>query len=143
MSVNNSRVAGSSASHVKIHKPIQGPGLKKQGIVILQFLILALLETFEYQVTRIGMITGVAMVLLVIAGLYLGRPGTQWVNAVTIPIAFGIISLIEVIFIGHAGVHISKLATGLVAILSAGAPYLLASSLIAWIGYFVKSRSAK
>jgi hypothetical protein len=78
--------------------------------------------------------------LLVIAGLYLGRPGTQWVNAVTIPIAFGFISLMEVIFIGHAGIHISKLATGLVSILSAGAPYLIVSTLIAWIGYFIKSR---
>jgi len=140
MSVNNSKTSPTSTSHVKIHKPIQGPGLKKQGIVILQFLILAIIETCEYQITRVGLVTGIGMIVLVLAGLYLGRPGTQWVNAVTIPIIFAIISLLEVIFIGHAGVHISKLATGIVSLFSAGAPYLIAATVIAWIGYFVKSR---
>lgn len=143
MSVNNSRTYSNQAPHAKIHKPIQGPGLKKQGIVILQFLILAVVESIEYQLTRVGVITGITLLLLVVAGLYLGRPGTQWVNAVSIPISFAIITIFDVVFIGHAGVHISKLATGIVSLFSAGAPYLILATLIAWIGYFAKSRSSR
>ena len=56
-------------------KPIKGPGLTAPGIVILQTIFVLLIETFEYAIGKIGTITGLALLISIGGGIYLGRKG--------------------------------------------------------------------
>ena len=62
-------------------KPIKGAGLTNAGVVILQFLLILLAETIEYQFGKVGIITGIALIIAVAGGFYLGRPGTTFAIA--------------------------------------------------------------
>ena len=75
-------------------KPIKGAGLTNPGVVILQFLIILLFETIEYSVGKVGIITGLAIIVAIAGGFYLGRTGTSFTAVVNPPIVF--LSLIHI-----------------------------------------------
>ncbi|MEI6041519.1 MAG: hypothetical protein WCQ78_04705 [Actinomycetes bacterium] len=122
-------------------KAVKGPGLKTAGIIILQFLFIFLIEALEYEVTKVGRITGIALILCSIGGLYLGRTGTSLVNAVNPPIALLIATLFIMSLLGGAGLHATKIGLDLVTSLAGVAPYLITATLIGWAGHFAKSKS--
>jgi len=68
---------------------IQGPGLKKQGIVVLQFLFIGFFVFVEMTIrTGVGILTGIAICAATFASIRFGRPGTTYVSVVTPPLAF-------------------------------------------------------
>jgi len=121
-------------------KAVKGPGLKTPGIVILQFLLIFLVEALEYEVTKVGRITGVALILASITGLFLGRAGTSLANAVNPPIALLVATLFIMSLLGGAGLHVTKIGLDLVTSLAGVAPYLIIATLIGWGGHFTRNR---
>jgi hypothetical protein len=114
---------------------ISGPGLKKQGVVILQVLFIALFTTLELQIRRgVGIITGIVLCIAVFAGVRFGRKGTRYVSVVTPPLAFAATVLINVIFTD--GFKVSRVGIDFIAALASMAPYLIISALYGWFMYF-------
>ena len=121
-------------------KAIKGPGLKVPGVVILQFLLIFIFEALEYTFTKVGFFTGLAIFVSFLGGLYLGRPGTSYTNAVNPPISFLISTLFIMATIGGTGFSISKIGLELISTLSAVAPWLIAGAVIAWAAHFALLR---
>ncbi len=68
---------------------IQGPGLKKEGIVVLQTLFIGFFVFIEMTIrTGVGILTGIAICAALFGSLRFGRPGTTYVSVVTPPLAF-------------------------------------------------------
>ena len=122
-------------------KPIKGPGLTAPGIVILQTIFVLLIETFEYAIGKIGTITGLALLISIGGGIYLGRKGTEYVNAVNPPLAFLFSTILILCTLGGVGLHPARLGLDLITTLAAVAPYLLVGAAISWGHYFMKVRS--
>jgi hypothetical protein len=122
-------------------KPIKGPGLTAPGIVILQTIFVLLIETFEYAISKIGTITGLALLISIGGGIYLGRKGTEYVNAVNPPLAFLFSTILILCTLGGVGLHPARLGLDLITTLAAVAPYLLLGAAISWGYYFMKARS--
>ena len=116
---------------------ITGPGLKKQGVVVLQTLFIALFTLLELWIrSGVGIVTGVV--------LCLGRKGTRYVSVVTPPLAFAGTILVSVILSG--GFKISQIGIDFIAALASVAPYLIISALYGWFMYFnekAKSRLSR
>lgn len=127
-------------SDVKLKNPIQGPGLKAPGVVLLQFLLIFLFETIEYSFTKVGIITGIAILVAFAGGQILGRSGTSFAAVVTPPLAFLIATLLLIATIGGSGFSISHLGLDLVSILGAAAPFLLTGAAAGWGYYFFAGR---
>jgi hypothetical protein len=114
---------------------ITGPGLKKQGVVVLQSLFIALFTVLELWIrSGVGIVTGVVLCVAVFGGVRLGRTGTRYVSVVTPPLAFACTILVSVIFSG--GIKISQIGIDFVAALASVAPYLIISALYGWFMYF-------
>ena len=124
-------------------KPIKGRGLTSAGVVLLQFLLILLIETIEYSATKVGIITGIAIILAVVGGFYLGRPGTSFATVVTPPIAFFITTIILIATIGGAKLHITKFSVDLVRSLGGAAPYLGVATIAGWSWHLWINRKAK
>jgi hypothetical protein len=120
-------------------KPIAGPGLTVPGVVILQFLIIFLFEAFEFSFTKVGLFTGIAILVAIGGGLYLGRTGTSLAVAVNPPLAFFFSTILLMVTIGGVGLHVTKIGLDLVTSLSAVAPYLITGAAFAWIAHFTLS----
>jgi hypothetical protein len=123
-------------------RAIKGPGLKGVGIVVLQFLLIFIVESFEYAVGKVGIITGIVLVLATIGGLVLGRTGTSLTNAINPPLAFFFSTLFIMSIFGGAGLHPTRIGLDLVTSMASVAPYLIVSALIGWAGYFLTKKSA-
>ena len=121
-------------------KAVKGPGLKVPGVVILQFLLIFIFEVFEYTFTKVGFFTGLAILVSFLGGLYLGRPGTSFTNAVNPPIAFLISTLVILATVGGAGFSPGKIGLELITTLSAVAPWLITGAIIAWAAHFALMR---
>ena len=121
-------------------KPIKGRGLTNPGIVILQLLLILLLETIEYSLAKVGIITGIAIWIALLGGFYLGRSGTTFATVVNPPIAFFISSIILIGTVGGAGLHMTKFGLDLVTTLGGGAPYLVIGSVLGWAWHLYLSR---
>ncbi len=117
-------------------KPLTGPGLTVPGVVILQFLIIFLFEAFEFAFTKVGLFTGIAILISIGGGLYLGRTGTSLAIAVNPPLAFFFSTILLMVTIGGVGLHVTKIGLDLVTSLSGVAPYLITGAVIAWIAHF-------
>ena len=113
-------------------KPIKGAGLTNAGVVILQFLLIILFETIEYSVGKVGIITGLAIIVAVAGGFYLGRAGTSFATVVNPPIVFFFTSVVLIATVGGAGVHVAKFGLDLVTTLGGAAPYLVVATVIGW-----------
>ena len=127
-------------SESRVTNPIKGPGLKAPGVILLQFLLILLFETFEYSFTKVGIFTGVAILASFAGGLILGRSGTAFSAVVTPPLAFLFSTLILITTVGGGGLSISHLGLDLVTALSAAAPFLVIGAIAGWGYYFITNR---
>ncbi len=124
-------------------KPIKGRGLTSAGVVVLQFWLILLIETIEYSATKVGIITGIAIILAIVGGFYLGRPGTSFATVVNPPIAFFISTIILIATIGGAKLHITKFSVDLVRSLGGAAPYLAGATIVGWVWHLWIDRKVK
>lgn len=123
-----------------VKNPIQGPGLKAPGVVLLQFLLILLFEAIEYSFTKVGIFTGIALLLAWAGGLKLGRSGTSFAAVVTPPLAFFISTVFLIATIGGTGFSISHVGLDLISMLGAAAPFLVVGAVISWGYYFFAGR---
>ena len=101
-----------------IKKPaIPGPGLKKQGVVLLQSLFLFILVGLEMWVRDgAGILSGLTICLVTYGGVAYGRTGTRYVSAVTPPLVLG--AVVSIYFIIAVGLAISRLGLDIFAALA-------------------------
>ncbi|MDP1851411.1 MAG: hypothetical protein Q8K48_03230 [Candidatus Planktophila sp.] len=120
---------------------IQGPGLKKQGIIILQTFFIGLFTYIELWLrSGVGIITGVIILLSFYGGIRFGRPGTTYVAVVTPPLAFAFSALLWTIIL--VGFKPSRLAIDVVAALASEAPYLIIGTIYGWF-IFLNTKAKK
>ena len=124
---------------------ISGPGLKKEGVVVLQTLFIALFTLLELWIrSGVGIVTGLVLCLSVYAGNRFGRKGTRYVSVVTPPLAFA--ATIFIYAIAAHGISISRVGIDFVASLASVAPYLIISALYGWFMFLnekAKSRPSR
>ena len=125
--------------------PISGPGLKKQGVVVLQIFFIALFALAELTFrTGPGILTGLVIVLTTFGGVRLGRPGTRYVSVVTPPLVLG--AVVTIYFLLTDGLSISRLGIDILAGLASVGPWLLVSAIYGWFMFLnekAKSRKPK
>ena len=134
------------AKKVAIKKPvITGPGLKKEGIVFLQTVAIALFTLAELFIrSGAGIISGLIILLVTYGGVEYGRTGTRYVTAVTPPLAYAATVLFYTILTD--GVHLSKVGVDFIASLASVAPFLLISAAYGWYQFLnekAKNRPSK
>ncbi len=124
---------------------ISGPGLKKEGVVVLQTFFIALFSGLELLIrSGAGIISGLIICIVLFGGIRFGRQGTTYVSVVTPPLAFAATVLIYLIL--SVGIKPSRLGLDFVASLASIAPYLLVSALYGWFVFFnqrAKTRKPK
>jgi hypothetical protein len=122
-----------------------GPGLKKEGVVVLQTFFIALFTFLELTIRNgAGFLSGIAIVAVTYGGVAYGRPGTRYVSAVTPPLAYAATTLTYTIL--NVGLSISRLGVDFIASLASVAPYLLIASIYGWFQFLnekAKSRPSK
>jgi hypothetical protein len=131
---------------IALKKPtIQGPGLKKEGIVFLQTLAIALFTLAELIIRNgAGIISGLVILLVTYGGVAYGRTGTRYVTAVTPPLAYAATVLFYTIMTD--GLRISRVGVDFIASLASVAPYLLIAALYGWYQFLnekAKNRPSK
>lgn len=129
-----------------IKKPaISGPGLKKQGVVVLQSFFIFIFVWLEMWIRGgAGILSGLVIALVTYGGIAYGRTGTRYVAAVTPPLAYAATTLIYTIF--SDGLRPSRVGVDFIASLASVAPFLLISALYGWFMFFnekAKSRPSQ
>lgn len=119
-----------------IKKPaISGPGLKKQGVVVLQTFFILIFSWLEiYFRNGAGVLTGLVLCLVTYGGISYGRAGTRYVAVVTPPIAYAATTLIYIFF--SDGLHPARIGIDFIASLASLAPFLLISAAYGWFMFF-------
>jgi hypothetical protein len=124
---------------------VNGPGLKKQGVVFLQSLFIFIFASLEIWIrSGPGIISGLIIALVTYGGVAYGRTGTRYVAAVTPPLAYAATVLILTIL--SDGLSISRVGIDFIGSLASVAPYLLISALYAWFMFLnekAKNRPSK
>lgn len=115
-----------------LKKPtLTGPGLKKQGIVVLQSFFIFVLVWLEMWIRGgAGILSGLVICLVTYGGVAYGRKGTRYVSAVTPPLAYAATTLIYTIV--SDGLRPSRVGIDFIASLASVAPFLLISALYGW-----------
>ena len=129
-----------------IKKPaISGPGLKKQGVVVLQSFFIFIFVWLEMWIRGgAGILSGLIICLVTYGGIAYGRTGTRYVAAVTPPLAYAATTLIYTIL--SDGLRPSRVGIDFIASLASVAPFLLISALYGWFMFFnekAKSRPSQ
>lgn len=121
---------------------IQGPGLKKPGIIILQTLFIGLFVFIEMTIrTGVGVMTGIAICVALLGSLRFGRPGTTYVSVVTPPLAFAASALFVTILLD--GFKPSRVGIDFISALASEAPFLIISALYGWFVFFNQKAKRK
>jgi len=121
---------------------IQGPGLKKEGIVVLQTLFIAIFVFTEMTIrTGVGVLTGIAICVALYGSLRFGRPGTTYVSVVTPPLAFAGSALVITILLG--GFRPSRVGIDFIAALASEAPFLILAAAYGWFVYLNQKAKSK
>lgn len=124
---------------------LSGPGLKKQGVIVLQTFFILIFSWLEMWIRNgAGILTGLVLCLVTYGGVAYGRTGTRYVSATTPPLAFAATTLIYTIL--SDGIHPARIGIDFIASLASVAPYLLISALYGWFMFFnekAKSRPSK
>ena len=121
---------------------ISGPGLKKEGIVVLQTLFIALFAGLELLIrSGAGIISGIIICVVLFGGIRFGRQGTTYVSVVTPPLAFAGTVILYLLL--TVGIKPSRLGLDFVATLASIAPYLLASALYGWFIFLNEKAKAR
>jgi hypothetical protein len=129
-----------------IKKPaISGPGLNKQGVLVLQSFFIFIFVWLEMWIrSGAGILSGLVIALVTYGGIAYGRTGTRYVAAVTPPLAYAATTLIYTIF--SDGLRPSRVGIDFIASLASVAPFLLISALYGWFMFFnekAKSRPSQ
>ena len=120
-----------------IKNPVQGAGLTKPGIVILQFALIAFIAMIEiFFRSNVGALTGLAIWVAYYGALIYGRSGTTYVSVVNPPIAFALAVVLLLPTVGGISLSISRFGVDLVSGLASVAPFLITGSLFGWWYYF-------
>jgi hypothetical protein len=135
-----------SDQKLSIKKPaIPGPGLKKEGIVLLQILFIALFTFAELFIRGgAGFLSGLVLIVVTYGGVAYGRTGTRYVTAVTPPLAYAATTFIYTIMTD--GVRISRVGVDFMASLASVAPFLLIAAVYGWYQFLnekAKNRPSK
>jgi hypothetical protein len=110
---------------------ISGPGLKKQGVVVLQIFFIFLFTFAELTLRGgTGILTGLVIAVVTFGGIRFGRPGTRYVSVVTPPLVLA--AIVTVYFLATDGFSISRLGIDILAALASVGPWLLGSALYGW-----------
>lgn len=124
---------------------ISGPGLKKQGVVVLQIFFISLFTFAELSLrSGTGILTGLVIVVVTFGGIRFGRPGTRYVSVVTPPLVLG--AVVTVYYVMADGLSLARLGIDIVAALASVGPWLLAAAVYGWFMFFnekAKSRKPK
>ena len=124
---------------------INGPGLKKQGVVFLQSLFIFIICALEIWIrSGPGIVSGLIIALVTYGGVNYGRTGTRYVAAVTPPLAYAATVLFLTII--SDGLALSRVGIDFIGSLASVAPYLLISALYAWFMFLnekAKNRPSK
>ena len=124
---------------------IQGPGLKKPGIVLLQILFIGFFVFVEMTFrSGVGIISGIAICAALYGSLRFGRPGTTYVSVVTPPLAFaGAVLALTLI---ADGFNPSRVGLDFIAALASVAPFLMVAAIYGWFIFLnqkAKNRPSK
>jgi hypothetical protein len=110
---------------------MSGPGLRKQGVVVLQIFFISLFAFAELTLrSGTGILTGIVIAVVTFGGIRFGRPGTRYVSVVTPPLVLA--ALLTVYFLATDGFSISRLGIDILASLAAVGPWLLVAALYGW-----------
>ena len=121
---------------------IQGPGLKKPGVVILQSIFIAFFVFIEMTIrTGVGVLTGIAICAALYGSLRFGRPGTTHVSVVTPPLAFAGSALALTMLLD--GFRPSRIGIDFIAALASEAPFLIIAAVYGWFVYLNQKAKAK
>ena len=121
---------------------ITGPGLKKQGVVVLQILLISLFTLVELVFrSGPGVLTGLVIVVTTFGGIRFGRPGTRYVSAVTPPLVLG--AVVTIYFLLVDGLAISRLGIDILASLASVGPWLLVAALYGWFMFLNEKAKAR
>ena len=121
---------------------ITGPGLKKEGVVVLQSFFIAFFAGIELLIrSGAGIVSGVILCLVLFGGIRLGRTGTTYVAVVTPPLAFAATVLAYLLLTD--GFSPSRVGLDFIASLAGIAPYLLVSALYGWFIFLNEKAKAR
>jgi hypothetical protein len=121
---------------------IGGPGLKKEGVVVLQTLFIALFAGLELLIrSGAGIVSGLIICAVLYGGIRFGRKGTTYVSVVTPPLAYAATVLLYLVL--SVGFKPSRLGIDFVASLASIAPYLLVSALYGWFVFLNEKAKAR
>jgi len=121
---------------------ITGPGLKKEGVIVLQSFFIAFFAGIELLIrSGAGIVSGVIVCLVLFGGIRLGRTGTTYVAVVTPPLAFAATVLLYLLLTD--GFSPSRVGLDFIASLAGIAPYLLASALYGWFIFLNEKAKAR
>jgi len=121
---------------------ISGPGLKKQGVVVLQIFFISLFTFAELTLrSGTGILTGLIIVVTTIGGIRFGRPGTRYVSVVTPPLVLA--SVVTVYYLLTDGLSIARLGIDILASLASVGPWLLAAALYGWFMFLNEKAKAR
>lgn len=121
---------------------MSGPGLKKEGVVVLQTLFIAIFAGLELLIrSGAGIVSGLIICVVLFAGIRFGRKGTIYVSVVTPPLAYAATVLLYLIL--SVGFKPSRLGLDFIASLASIAPYLLASAIYGWFIFFNEKAKAR
>ena len=121
---------------------ISGPGLKKEGVVVLQTLFIALFAGLELLIrSGAGIVSGLIICAVLFGGIRFGRKGTTYVSVVTPPLAYAATVILYLIV--SVGFKPSRLGIDFIASLASIAPYLLVSALYGWFIFFNEKAKAR
>ena len=129
-----------------VKKPaLSGPGLKKQGVVVLQSFFIFVFVWLELWIRGgAGILSGLILCLVTYGGVAYGRTGTRYVTAVTPPLAYAATVLFYTIMTD--GLRISRVGVDFIASLASVAAYLLIAALYGWYQFLnekAKNRPSK
>ena len=120
---------------------LAGPGLKKQGIVVLQAFLIGLFTFIELTLrSGVGILTGLALLVAFFGGIRFGRPGTTYVAVVTPPLAFAALAGFWILIFD--GFKPSRVGIDFIAALASEAPFLIIGALYGWF-VFLNARAKK
>ena len=121
---------------------MSGPGLKKEGVVVLQSLFIAFFAGFELLIrSGAGIVSGLIICIVLFGGIRFGRSGTTYVSVVTPPLAFAATVIAYLIL--TVGISPSRLGLDFIASLASIAPYLLVSALYGWFMFLNEKAKAR
>jgi hypothetical protein len=121
---------------------ITGPGLKKQGVVVLQIFLISLFTFVELTLrSGPGILTGIVIVVTTFGGIRFGRPGTRYVSAVTPPLVLG--AVVTIYFLLVDGLAISRLGIDILAALASVGPWLLIAAIYGWFMFLNEKAKAR